>query len=357
MARLKYHFEPKKGWINDPNGMIFFKGKYHAFFQYNPHSVQCVNMHWGHAVSDDLINWEELPPAIVPDNKYETVGCWSGGAVVRDDVLYLYYTSNSKEFGQTVSLVTSEDGMNFFKYEKNPIIETYHQEGSADFRDPNVSLIDGKYYLVIGTGKDGTGKTLLYTSADLINWEYSSVLFEDENLVRIVECPDFFKLGDKYVLMFSRIDKEKDGVAFIVGDFDGKKLVNYTVSIPEIGPYFYAPQSFCDDKGRRIVIAWMSRWSKKIAENETYAGALSIPRELFFKDGQICMYPVSEACHLLEDSDSLVNVSENEVAVENKNGEELKYSAGKISDIKILRDENAIEVFINGGKASFTYVD
>ena len=94
--RFQFHFEPKSGWMNDPNGLVYFKGKYHAFFQYYPHAPHWGQMHWGHAVSDDLIHWEELPIALYPDQEYEDDGgCFSGSAVVKDDRLYLVYTSVS----------------------------------------------------------------------------------------------------------------------------------------------------------------------------------------------------------------------------------------------------------------------
>ena len=118
--RLKYHFEPQKGWINDPNGLIYFKEKYHAFFQHNPFEPRWGQMHWGHAISDDLINWQEISIALYPDMPYENSGgCFSGSAIEKDGYLFLFYTSASNELGQTQSLAISEDGINFKKYYKS----------------------------------------------------------------------------------------------------------------------------------------------------------------------------------------------------------------------------------------------
>ena len=137
--RLHHHFEPEKGWINDPNGLVFFRGEYHAFFQHNPYEPKWGPMHWGHAVSRDLIHWNELPIALSPDQPYENSGgCFSGGALVKDNVLYVFYTAVSEELGQTQCLAMSRDGVHFEKYPGNPIIKSYPSDGSEDFRDPHV---------------------------------------------------------------------------------------------------------------------------------------------------------------------------------------------------------------------------
>ena len=122
--RQKYHFMAETGWINDPNGLIYFKGKYHFFYQYNPYQSFWENMHWGHAVSDDLIHWEYLPVALAPSEPYEDHlkgGCFSGSAIEFDGKLYLIYTAATNHgngFVQTQCVAYSEDGIHFEKYEK-----------------------------------------------------------------------------------------------------------------------------------------------------------------------------------------------------------------------------------------------
>ena len=171
MERLRYHFEPKKGWMNDPNGLVWFRGQYHAFFQHNPYDTVWGPMHWGHAVSSDLLHWEELPIALYPDQPYENGGgCFSGSAIVKDDRLYLFYTSVSKT-AQTQSVAMSDDGIHFYKYEGNPVIASC-PEGHKNFRDPKVSRIDGTYYMVTGSGNSRAGQVLLFESEDLLHWEY-----------------------------------------------------------------------------------------------------------------------------------------------------------------------------------------
>lgn len=356
MKRFKYHFEPKFGWMNDPNGLIYFNGKYHAFFQHNPHETKWGPMHWGHAVSDDLISWTELPIALYPDMPYENGGgCFSGSAIEKDNKLYLFYTSVALGNAQTQSVAVSEDGISFNKYEGNPVIRRFPASGSEDFRDPKVTLIDGTYYMVLGSGKGGTGKVLLYTSDDLFNWNYLGVLYENAAFGKIYECPDFFKLGDSYVLMFSKMISDINKTQFVIGDFDGRKFYPKSFSSPEYGPQFYAPQTFLCPKGRRILIGWFYDWNKKPEPELNFAGALTIPREISIADGKICMFPVEEAHGLLTTSDNLVKICENKVAFHGADLPEPLFFNGKAESVHILRDEKALEVFINHGEASYSY--
>lgn len=353
--RLKYHFEPGKGWINDPNGLIQYKGKYHAFFQHNPYAPKWDKMHWGHAVSGDLIHWEELPIALYPDKPYENLGgCYSGSAIEKDGKLYLFYTSVSKELGQTQSLAVSDDGIHFEKYSGNPVIAKFPDDGSHDFRDPKVTEINGTYYMVVGSGKNRVGKVLIFTSTDLLNWRYGGVLFESKKYGKVFECPDFFPLGDRFVLMFSQMGRKYNSTHFIVGDFDGEKFTPISECTSEAGPQFYAPQTFCDNNGRRIMIGWLYDWNKKLDKGADYAGALSIPRELTLKNDMILNYPVEEAHGLLTNYDELLTVHGNSVSIK-KFSPHIRLKYDNITDIAVLRDTKTIEVFLNKGEKSFSY--
>lgn len=356
MKRFKYHFEPKFGWMNDPNGLVYFNGKYHAFFQHNPKEPKWGPMYWGHAVSEDLIHWTELPIALSPDMPYENSGgCFSGSAIVKDGKLYLFYTSVSEEYGQTQSVAVSEDGYTFTKYSGNPVIKHFPDDGSEDFRDPKVSLIDGKYYMVTGSGKDDVGKVLLYTSENLFDWEYIGVLYEHEGFGKVFECPDFFKLGDNYVLMFSKMIEDMNKTQFVIGDFDGCKFYPKSLSAPEFGPQFYAPQTFLDNNGRRILIGWFYDWDRKLDKGVDFAGALTIAREVSVVNGQIRMFPVEEAHHLLTTEDELVEIMENKVILKGADLPTPLCYEGKIDSVHILRDEKALEVFVNHGEVSYSY--
>ncbi|GAA0841715.1 hypothetical protein GCM10008915_39630 [Bifidobacterium pullorum subsp. gallinarum] len=356
--RLKYHFEPKTGWINDPNGLVFFKGRYHAFFQHYPFAPRWGQMHWGHAVSDDLVHWEELSIALYPDQEYEDSeqgGCFSGCAVVKDDILYLIYTSVSDVHGQTQSVAISHDGIYFEKYSGNPVIREFPPEASADFRDPKVTFMDGVYYMVIASGKEGIGKILLYQSQNLLDWDYVGVLFEGSEYGGVLECPDFFPFEGKYLLMFSQINRDTRATMFAYGNFDGKQLTDFSLHTPHIGPHYYAPQTFLDPKGRRIIIGWLFNKDEKLNGGADYAGALTIPCELSMKDGKLLAYPVAEAQELLNNSDELVVVENDKVWIKANNITFPVEYGGAINSIKVLRDTKTIEVFVNKGEAVFTY--
>lgn len=356
MKKFQYHFEPKTGWMNDPNGLIFFKGKYHAFFQHNPHKPEWGQMHWGHAVSEDLLTWEELPIALYPDMPYENDGgCFSGSAIEKDGKMYLFYTSVSHEYGQTQSMAVSEDGLHFEKYGGNPIIKAAPAEGSADFRDPKVSMIDGHYYMVVGSGQNGQGKVLLYRSENLFDWTYLGVLYESDRYGAVFECPDFFKCGDTYVLMFSKMIEDMNKTQFITGDFDGVSFYPRTFSSPENGPQFYAPQTFPDKDGKRILIGWYYDWGKKLPHGAASAGALTIPRVLTVQNGNVHLFPVPQAQHLLTDRDELVEIHRDMVIMNGADRPAPLQHNGDIRCVHILRDEKALEVFINRGEASYAY--
>ena len=140
--KLKYHFKPEKGWMNDPNGLVYFKDEYHIFYQHAPDFEQPWKqpMHWGHAVTKDFLTFEELPIAIAPDTEYDRMGCWSGTAIVKDGELWLFYASvrdgENGEKLQGVSAVRSKDGIHFEKLASNPLIGHYPPDGGPDFRDP-----------------------------------------------------------------------------------------------------------------------------------------------------------------------------------------------------------------------------
>lgn len=356
MERLQYHFEPQKGWINDPNGLIFYKGKYHAFFQHYPYAPHWGQMHWGHAVSDDLVHWEELPIALYPDQPYEdTGGCFSGSAVEKDGDLYLIYTSVSRAFGQTQSVAVSHDGLHFEKYAKNPVIDHFPAQASHDFRDPKVTWMYGAYYMVTASGKDGVGKILLYRSADLLAWEYLGVLLEGSEFGGVLECPDFFPFGEKYLLLFSQIGRDTKSTMFVYGDFDGRHFTPLSYHTPQIGPHYYAPQTFLDEKGRRIIIGWLYNKNEALNGDVDYAGAFTIPCELRMRQGRLCMFPAGACAKLLADTDPLVKREGKKLVLEAENVDFELAFLGEAEDVKVLRDTKCVEVFVNGGEAAFTY--
>lgn len=218
--RPAFHLSARTGWMNDPNGFSYYKGKYHLFYQYNPYNSYWGPMHWGHAVSDDLLHWEYLPTALAPDEFYDRDGCFSGGAVtLPDGRQLLMYTGVIRERQanggytevQTQCLAVG-DGVDYEKYENNPVLDERDvPEGSSrkDFRDPKVwQEADGTYRCVVGSrSADGSGQILLYSSEDGFRWQFKSILASNRNRFgKMWECPDFFQLDGKWVLLTSPQD-------------------------------------------------------------------------------------------------------------------------------------------------------
>ncbi|OXS74729.1 glycoside hydrolase family 32 protein [Domibacillus enclensis] len=308
--RLGYHIMAPARWINDPNGLIYWKGEYHVFYQHHPYDVKTGSIHWGHMKSKDLVHWEHLPIAIAPDQDYDKSGCFSGSAVDHDGVLTLIYTGHVEEDGvvtEAQCLTTSTDGIHFDKHPQNPVIQEPPAGASADFRDPKVWKHEDIWYMVIGSQKDKLGNVHLYESADLLSWkDRGAIVKSDGKLGFMLECPDFFELDGKHVLVFSPQGVEANGDDYqnlyqtgtLVGDFDYKTAAFTYGDFQELdkGFDFYAAQTFRDDEGRRILFAWMNMWEADMPEQkEGWAGALTIPRELLFNEnGQVMMRPVKE---------------------------------------------------------------
>ncbi len=358
LQKLNYHYKPKKGWVNDPNGLVYFKGYYHIFYQHAPNFEIPGKqpMHWGHARTKNFVNWEELPVALFPDKDYDNNGCWSGTATVKDDVLYLFYASiKGKKKIQTVSVAYSTDGIYFEKYKDNPVIDRYPDDGGPDFRDPAVCCIDGQYYCVMATGnpESKTGRLLLYKSDDLFHWEYEGVMCEWEGC-KYAECPSFMSAENGQYLLTASVcpfDK-RHHFSVMYGVFsDGKFTIKHIAEVDK-GPDQYAGQVFCDHLGRNILMSWIPGWNYAgFAEKDV--GCMSVPRELKIVDGKIVGFPVKEVQHLLKDTDPAVKRTQTGFIIEREEREPIVYE-GEISDLKILRDGYILEVFVNGGEEIYS---
>lgn len=309
--RQRYHFMAETGWINDPNGLIYYKGKYHFFYQYNPYHGFWENMHWGHAISEDFFHWEYLPIALAPSEEYEDHlkgGCFSGSAIEHEGKLYLMYTAatdHGKGFVQTQCIAYSEDGIHFEKYEKNPVLKAPEGVAENSFRDPKVWKHEEYFYMVCGASKDKKGQALLYRSDDMLHWSFVNILAESRGeWGSMWECPDFFSIGDRYVLTFSPIGVGERTCIYLIGDFDYETgRFDYNVS-GEIdwGHDYYAPQSFLASDGRRIMVAWSNEWEWMPVfkdwgptYREGWCGFFNIPREVGLTEtGRLRFIPVRE---------------------------------------------------------------
>lgn len=312
--RNKFHLMPPIGWMNDPNGFIFYRGQYHLFYQYYPYDSIWGLMHWGHAVSDDGVNWKDLPVALAPDQDYDKNGCFSGTAYVKDDILYLVYTGYSKEDGkrrQVQCLARSSDGINFEKFDKNPIIHEQHSEGLcpiADFRDPKFLKKGETYYMFVAAKTfNNLGQILVFTSNDLINWSKGQVFLEgNETQGGMWECPDIFNLDGKDVLIMSPINMPTQNFEFtnhsstvaFIGQIDWNHLKFKTANIHEIdyGMDFYAPQTTRNNQNEQIMTAWMQMWHRTPIThqlNHKWIGNMVLPRVLSVKDNRLRQRPIN----------------------------------------------------------------
>lgn len=309
--RQHYHFMAQQGWMNDPNGLIYFRGKYHFFYQYNPYDTYWGAMHWGHAVSDDMLSWEYLPMALAPSEPYDNHkegGCFSGSAIEHDGKLYLMYTgttNNGEGFVQSQCLAYSEDGIHFTKYEGNPVLTAPEGILTDQFRDPKVWKHEDTYYMVCGASRDNKGQALLYWSKDMFHWTFFNVLAESRGeWGHMWECPDFYPMGDKYILTFSPMGAGEHTAVYLVGDFDYKTgKFNYHVNGEvDWGFDYYAPQSFLAPDGRRIIVGWANGWEWMPlwkdwgpTYKEGWCGFFNIPREVrMMEDGTLQFLPIVE---------------------------------------------------------------
>lgn len=299
LYRPQYHFSAYKNWINDPNGLIFYAGYYHLFYQYYPHKAEWGNMHWGHAVSKDAISWRHLPIALLPNIKDQFFGgSFSGSAIEKNLQLTLIYTHHfedarnkikfqTSEFIENQELAMSNDGVHFI-CNSEPILygADRPKEASKDFRDPKVWLDeDNKYKMILGSSYEEQLAVLIYSSDDLTSWTFEGPLYIEKNLQgRCIECPDLFPLGDKYVLFASVIEKiagvEKHITRYHIGTYANNRFISEYSEIVDFGPSFYAIQTFVR-QNERLGIAWLDSWqdNKKSTAKE-FAGVMSLPFSL-----------------------------------------------------------------------------
>lgn len=313
-TRETYHFAPWKNWMNDPNGMCWFKGYYHMFYQCNPHGQEWSNMYWGHAASRDLIHWTHLPVVLAPQEEIleraEELkgGAFSGCAVALADEVVFFLTRHKgplKDCEDTVEqqwMMRSRDMIHFT--EEKCVIARRPGEASFDFRDPKVLRIGERWYMVLGSAVEGQGAILLYESEDMGHWEYvHPLLLEEETKVRCFECPDFMELDGKYLAMGAWME-HRDGCGryqmsrYYIGEWKDRKLEIENSGWFDFGSNCYAMQSFAH-QGRRIAVGWISDFYKEHVpcEDGSY-GSTTMPRELHVRDGKLYMTPVQEILSL-----------------------------------------------------------
>lgn len=321
--RPAFHLIARNGWMNDPNGFSEFGGVYHLFYQYYPYGPHWDVMHWGHAISKDLVKWEYLPAALAPDQTYDSYGVYSGSAFSCDDKHVLMYTAVEKTGeGKTpegfnrerqTQCVAIGDGINYKKLPENPVIlpEDIPDCMTQDFRDPKLWKEGDTYYAVMAARNHAhNGFLPIYSSKDLKNWNYCGTAFtNDPELGTMVECPDFFRLkaddSTRDILLTSVISLKGKGIEIPAGPgviwmqgelaadksaFDMKNM-----DMLDYGFDFYATHSLQSKDGRCILTAWMSNLQYIIAPvPDQWCGMECFPRELTWKNNRLYSLPVRE---------------------------------------------------------------
>ncbi|HWA95184.1 MAG TPA: glycoside hydrolase family 32 protein [Terracidiphilus sp.] len=318
--RPEYHFLAPHNWMNDPNGPIFWKGKYHLFYQLNPNAAVWGDMHWGHAISANMIDWKHEPIALAPTpGGADAEGCFTGSAVVYKGVPTIIYTGvqnappadvtirdGNNKLRETQMLATAEDDLLLhWKKVETPVIAT-PPEGMqvTGFRDPTPWHESDGWYVGIGSGEAGKGGcVLLYRSQDLRSWTYLGKLAEgtpksstDTNPVGsgdMWECPDFFAVDGSHCLFYSTEGK----VLWNTGDYDATthRFTAQRSGILDHGAY-YAPKTFLAPQNRRIVWGWITeKRPDEELKKAGWAGCTSLPRELHIAaDGSLLINPAKE---------------------------------------------------------------
>lgn len=410
--REQYHFGPYCNWINDPNGLCYYKGYYHMYYQANPFGQEWGHMYWGHAASKNLVHWVHLPYARVPQEEILNApdkkgGAFSGCAVPLEEEIVFYLTrhfgppeDSEEETVQYQTMVTSEDSIHFGG--ERIIIEKPDKGFSYNFRDPKVICENGKWQMVLGTIVDGIPSVVLYTSSDMEKWEYEGVLLEEcQKGVYTIECPDLFFLDQKWVvtadlMYYTDPQGRKQPGRYYIGEKKGSEFIVEHAGLYDFGSDFYAVQSF-EHEGRRIAIGWISdQHEDHVKEPKGAYGSMSLPRELSVKNGKLYQLPVKEAemlkgktiyqgsqenqklsvegntyyAHIRlsgETDFNIVLAEEEETGLylicekgtarfqsKGMNTDHVKYTADTqpVREIEIYMDRRVCEVFINGGEAA-----
>lgn len=403
-----FHIYPQAGWLNDPNGLCYYKGKYHIYYQYSPLDENKSDTVWGHVSSSDFINYKREEPFIFSDSKLDEDGAYSGSAFVEDGEIDFFYTGNVKHKGNfdyiregrehnTVKILS--DG---YDYDEKKLILTnddYPTDMTKHVRDPKIYKKDGIYYMFLGARSvEDKGLVLIFKSIDLEKFTYHMRIETNYKFGYMWECPDFFSLDGKDFLIvcpqgldsqeFKYQNVYQAGYFPIEIDLENKKYKLSEFEELDYGFDFYAPQSFEDSSGRRILIGWMgmpdARYINPSVEYK-WQHCLTLPRELSLVDGKIHQNPIKELEKLRKDelrlsSSNIFKELVFEAIAEDIKGDfslnlrkdvSLRYEKGilildmgkfsggrtrrkikveKIRNLRIYSDRSSIEIFVNDGQ-------
>lgn len=415
--RLRFHLMPPVGWMNDPNGLCWYRGHYHVFYQYGPFDPNGGVKFWGHWSSPDLLHWTQQPVALCPDQTWDIHGVYSGSALAEDDALYLYYTGNVKHpgnhdyihsgRGHNLALAITQDGMRVDSKELLMENKEYPSDLTCHVRDPKVWKQDGMYYMVLGARTNQErGEILVYQSADKRNWKHINTITTPEIFGYMWECPDLFCVDGQYIVAMSPQGVTRQGNRYqnvyscgyfpLYGDFRGEcTLGDYMES--DLGFDYYAPQTFEAPDGRRIVIGWMgmpdAAYTNPTAEETGWQHAMSVPRELHWTGTCLTATPVHELdalhrnrrtlafdgaaqCELAAGADIRIHNRGDHLHLMFGDAAAIEFGRGlltltltetsgygrtqrvaeveHLSQLRILADTSSLELFINGGEQVMT---
>ena len=387
--RPQFHFTPIRNWMNDPNGLLYYKGKYHLFFQHNPQANVWGNMSWGHAVSTDLYSWQELPVAI---NCTPTSGIFSGSAVVdyentsgfgtteNPPIVAIYTEHQNDESNQSQCLAYSVDeGLTFTKYEGNPVLDI----NLPNFRDPKVSWIDGQWIMTVALPQEF--KISFYSSPNLKEWTHLSNFGPAAEVGGVWECPDLIQIGEKWVLIVSLNPggfQIGSGTQYFIGQWNGKEFIADDLQTRwlDYGRDNYAGVTFSNaPENRKLFLGWMSNWhyAGKVP-TDPWRSAMTLPRELSLRGDRLIQTPINNrdgfpevsfttsngSVRIFESSERYVEIGvrNNLLFVDTSKAwneleaptlQEIEIGDREI-DIQVIVDRGSIEVFADNGAISVT---
>lgn len=423
--RLMLHLMPPTGWLNDPNGLCQYRGIYHVFYQYVPEDAKGRGQKcWGHAVSSDLIHWKDEGIFLYPDQAFDRDGVYSGCAWTDEEGIHLFYTGNVKEEGDydyihegrkaVQVLVDTGDGRT--AGEKKLLLSNadYPENCTCHVRDPKVWKEGNTYYMVLGARLDSDqGAVLIYKSDDLLAWKLSGELTSNQPFGYMWECPDYFSVEGNCFLSVSpqglqRGEYENQNVYQSGYMKLGKKITDsHTRSVDETtfeewdkGFDFYAPQTFLDERGRRILIGWMGlpdieEEYRNPTADTGWQHAMTLPREITYEksSNRLCQQPVeefkllrgekkmvadgensvlhegiyevqideieSDQCRIAFNQDLILDYRDGVFSIEflNDTGAgrtKRRARIGELHDIRIMVDTSAVEIYVNHGSTVFT---
>jgi fructan beta-fructosidase len=352
--RPQFHFSTRRGWINDPNGLVYYKGEYHLFYQHNPYEIKWENMHWGHAVSKDLIHWIELPIALYPD---ELGTMFSGSAAIdfnnssgfqrgEEKPLIAAYTAHGPQKQVQCIAYSNDSGRNFTKYEGNPIIDSKEKWNSQHTRDPKIFWHeDSKKWVMVLFEKTGHS---IYNSDDLKNWNYQS------HIGGFWECPELFELevdGNQYNKKWILYGASG---TYMIGAFDGQRFTPETEKLNYFAGSMYAAQTFNnipESDGRRIQIGW----GRITQQGMPFNHMMTFPTELTLRSTRNGIRLFSEPISEIKDLHK-TSYLWNDLTVDEANSK-LKALKGDLFHIKMtieLSERNFFE-FLKDGNSIVNY--